>query len=94
MFSLKAQIDRLKEDTERFANLQKSKSVTAFSRIQFYTLELLKGDGAYEEKFQNGQSIYLDFGKNLFYLDSRNRFSASSMVLLKNCVRFAYFLHH
>lgn len=90
-FSLKAQVDRLKEETERLANLQRKKSTTAFSRIQFYALELLKGDGAYEEKFQNGQSIYIDFGKNSFFLDGRNRFSASSMVLLKNCVRFAIF---
>ena len=51
----------------------------------------MKGDGAYEEKFQNGQSVQIDFGKNSFYLDGRNRFSASSMVLLKNCVRFAIF---
>lgn len=90
-FALKAQVDRLKEETERLANLQRKKSTTAFSRIQFYALELLKGDGAYEEKFQNGQSIYIDFGKNSFFLDGRNRFSASSMVLLKNCVRFAIF---
>ncbi len=90
-YSLKAQIDRLKGETERLANLQRKKSSTAFSRIQYYALELLKGDGAYEEKFQNGQSVQIDFGKNSFYLDGRNRFSASSMVLLKNCVRFAIF---
>lgn len=90
-YSLKTQIDRLKEETGRLANLQRKKSSTAFSRIQYYALELLKGDGTYEEKFQNGKSVQIDFGKNSFYLDSRNRFSASSMVLLKNCVRFAIF---
>ena len=90
-YSLKAQIDRLKEETERLANLQRKNSSTAYSRIQHYALELLKGDGTYEEKFQNGHSVQIDFGKNSFYLDGRNRFSASSMVLLKNCVRFAIF---
>lgn len=90
-YSLKAQIDRLKEETERLANLQRKNSSTAYSRIQHYALELLKGDGTYEEKFQNGHSVQINFGKNSFYLDGRNRFSASSMVLLKNCVRFAIF---
>jgi hypothetical protein len=88
---LKTEIDKLKEDIKHLADLQHKKSYTAFSRIQYYALELLKGDGAYEEKFQNGQCIKIDFTRNSFYLDGRNRFSASSMVLLKNCVRFAIF---
>lgn len=88
---LSTDVDTLSEDIGRLLNLQRKKTTTAYSRIQYYAIELLKGDGSYEDKFQNGESITLSFEKNIFYLDNRNRFSASSMVLLKNCVRFAIF---
>jgi hypothetical protein len=90
-FALRNAIERLTSTIERMQEIQRRNVSAAYSRIQHYTLELLKGDGAYEEKFKNGQSVTVDFGRNTFYLDGRNRFSASSMVLLKNCVRFAIF---
>lgn len=90
-FALKNQIEQLNSDITRLKDLQRSKTTTAYNRIKHYALELLSGDGKYEEKFQNGQAVSIDFSKNSYYLDGRNRFSASSMVLLKNCVRFAIF---
>ncbi|MBF0760193.1 AAA family ATPase [Dysgonomonas mossii] len=90
-FLLIASIEKLTDEIERLKKLQRSKATNAYSRIQYYALELLKGDGQYEDKFQNGDSISISFHQNLFYLNDRNRFSASSMVLLKNCVRFAIF---
>lgn len=83
--------NRLKIEIERLEKLQGLKTVSSYSKIKEYALELLKGDGIYEEKFQNGSNVTIDFAKNAFYLDGRNRFSASSLVLLKNCVRFAIF---
>jgi hypothetical protein len=90
-YALRNSIERLTSTIERMQEIQRRNVSAAYSRIQYYTLELLKGDGAYEEKFRNGQSVVVDFARNTFYLDGRNRFSASSMVLLKNCVRFAIF---
>jgi hypothetical protein len=90
-FALKSAIDRLTDAIDRQLELQRKKATTAYSTIQKYALKLLKGDGAYEEKFQDGRKVTINFGKNTFYLDDRNRFSASSLVLLKNCVRFAIF---
>lgn len=91
MFALKSAIDRLAEEVETESRLQKSKTRNAYLKIQEYTLELLKGDGVYEEYFVNSTSLNIDFAKNAFYLNDRNQFSASSMVILKNSVRFAIF---
>lgn len=91
LFALENAKNRLTHEIERFADLQRKRATTAYSTIQKYALELLQGDGKYEEKFYNGRKIGIDFSKNSFYLDDRNRFSASSLVLLKNCVRFAIF---
>ncbi|MBC6112775.1 AAA family ATPase [Pedobacter fastidiosus] len=89
--SLVSQISTLDDTTTRLQSEQKSKSQVAFRVIEKYTLELLKGDGTYERNFANGYNVLIDFYRNSFFLDGRNRFSASSMVLLKNCVRFAIF---
>lgn len=89
--ALESAKSRLSDKIERDATIQRRNATTAYSSIQKYALKLLKGDGIYEEKFQNGRKVTVHFGKNTFYLDDRNRFSASSLVLLKNCVRFAIF---
>lgn len=91
LFTLQSAKVRLSDAIDRQTELQRRNATTAYSTIQKYALKLLKGDGAYEEKFQDGRKITINFGKNAFYLDDRNRFSASSLVLLKNCVRFAIF---
>jgi len=89
--ALKSRIGILESETNLLAGNQERKTQTVFASIQKYTLELLKGDGEYESTFVDGKNVSLSFSKNSFYLDGRNRFSASSMVLLKNCVRFAIF---
>jgi hypothetical protein len=91
MFALKNAVERLSHEVNRLQESQKVKATSAYSRIQVYALQLLKGDGEYEDKFIDGRQVTIDFWRNSFYLDNRNRFSASSMVLLKNCVRFAIF---
>ena len=89
--SLDVQIKKLGEAIKQREDCQQKNSLNAFTMIQHYALKLLNGDGAYEDKFQNGHSIQLDFRKDSFSIDERSNFSASSMVLLKNSVRFAIF---
>lgn len=89
--ALLIQISNLTDQTTLLEEQQKSKAQVAFEKIQSYTIELLKGDGHYETYFENAKKLEVSFTKNSFFLDGRNRFSASSMVLLKNCVRFAIF---
>jgi len=60
----------------------------AEQKVSGYAVQLLKSDLRREEWFNVAQSVTLDFGKNTFAVDGRNRFSASSMVYLKNSVHF------
>lgn len=68
---------------------QRRKMETAMRTIEKYTLRLLKLDGEIEPAFASGQRVSIDFTKNSFELDGRHYFSASSMVLFKNAVRYA-----
>ena len=88
---LKNQINTLESEIEKSHALQRIKASKAYSLINKYALELIKADGKYEEKFKSSTKVTINFRENTFYLDNRNRFSASSMVVLKNCVRFAIF---
>ena len=88
---LQARIEILNSEIEKFSKLQRINASKAYTKINEYALELIKADGKYEEKFINGRKVTVNFRDNTFYLDGRNRFSASSMVILKNSVRFAIF---
>ncbi|WP_299249480.1 AAA family ATPase [uncultured Aquimarina sp.] len=88
---LKNQISTLESEIEKSHTLQRIKASKAYTLINKYALELIKADGKYEEKFKSGSKVKVNFRENSFYLDNRNRFSASSMVVLKNSVRFAIF---
>lgn len=50
-----------------------------------------KQNGFYEEAFVNASNVYIDFANNSFSLDDRSNFSASSLVILKNSIRFGIF---
>lgn len=81
---LKTKIEGLEQDLRR-------KEQEARTTIQRIALDLLHNEGGYEDFFENSSSLKLDFNKNAYYLNNRNHFSASSMVYLKNAVRFAIF---
>lgn len=81
---LKVKIDQLEQDL-------KTREQEARRSIQEIALELLHKEGGYEEFFENSSYVKLDFVKNSYYLNNRNHFSASSMVYLKNAIRFAIF---
>jgi hypothetical protein len=95
---LKASVDRLEREVKDLDEIvrnkeeaQRKKMSVALESIQYYSLILLKGDGNYEAGFANASRIGIDFAKNLYYVDERNNFSASSLVILKNSIRFGIF---
>lgn len=88
---LKAQQERLKSQIDDLNFDQRKKSIDAYQKINYYALKLIHSDGDYEKTFKNGKKTSISFRGNKYYLDKRNRFSASSMVVLKNCIRFAIF---
>lgn len=75
---------------------QAKKSYQAIKKIREYTFEILKSDkksnGEYWEKsFGSPNKLTLDFRKNKYSLNSREYFSASSLIILKNAIRYGIF---
>lgn len=81
---LKTKIDQLEQDL-------KTREKDARRAIQEFALDLLHNEGGYESFFEGSSYVKLDFVKNSYYLNNRNHFSASSMVYLKNAIRYAIF---
>ena len=48
-------------------------------------------DLSYQDEFKAAENVEIDFGNDSFRLDGQNSFSASSLVYLKNAIRFAIF---
>lgn len=69
-------------------NRQAARLREAEDRVSGYAVQFLKRDLPREPWFGVAQNVALDFAKNTFAVDGRNRFSASSMVYLKNSVHF------
>ncbi|MDN3619846.1 hypothetical protein QWY81_10310 [Polaribacter undariae] len=88
---LKGKIEELNNKIQTYSKQQKISASKAYAKINEYAIEIIRADGNYEEKFKNGFNASIDFRNNSFSLDGRNRFSASSMVVLKNAMRFAIF---
>lgn len=88
---LKSQETHIKIEIQQLDQDQNKKAIKAYTTINYYALKLIRADGHYEDKFETGKKTSISFRDNKYYLDNRNRFSASSMVVLKNCIRFAIF---
>ncbi|MEM9363392.1 MAG: AAA family ATPase [Bacteroidota bacterium] len=89
--SLAGEVSLLDTQIKELEHDQKNKEREARNSIESITLNLLHADGGYEKFFANSTDLSLDFYKNSFYLNKRNHFSASSMVYLKNAVRYSIF---
>ena len=50
------------------------------------------GDGGYEASFEAPEEVSFDFAKNKMFVNGRSKFSASSMVIMKNSIRAAIFV--
>ncbi len=89
--ALQASVLSLGISIEGRKRAQLEKRFLADQTVERNVLFLLKNDLPREEMFQSGTKVTVDFGKNTFWLDGRNQFSASSVVYLKNSVHFAIF---
>ena len=63
----------------------------AFDKIVTIAGDLLRSDLPREENFMNPEKIVIDYEKNIFTVNDRNQFSASSIVYLKNSLHYAIF---
>jgi hypothetical protein len=73
--------------------LQENRYLTVYGSIESKTKELLMLDGGYETAFSEPEDVVFDFAKDKMYVNGRSKFSASSMVVMKNSIRFSIFSH-
>jgi hypothetical protein len=71
--------------------VQKKKFNEAESELYRITKEILREDLDRQEEFKNPESIDVDFYGDVFKLNEKFNFSASSNVVLKNAIRFSLF---
>lgn len=86
-------ISSLQSRLDDISTLQESRYIDVYSSIESKAKELLKLDGGYEESFIDPEEVTFDFAKDKMYVNGRSKFSASSMVVMKNSIRFAIFAH-
>lgn len=86
-------ISSLQTRLDEISALQENRYVDVYSSIELKAKELLRLDGGYEESFIDPEEVTFDFAKDKMYVNGRSKFSASSMVVMKNSVRFSIFAH-
>lgn len=64
-----------------------------YSRIEEIAKYILHMDGGYEDAFEKVEDVVFDFDRDKMLVNGRSKFSASSMVVMKNAIRIAIFLH-
>lgn len=84
-------ISKISAKLERISTLQETRHTTVFNAIESKAKSLLKLDGGYETEFDNAEDVVFDFARDKMYVNGRSKFSASSMVVMKNSIRFAMF---
>ena len=78
---------------DEVSTLQENRYISVYGSIESKAKELLILDGGYEETFKEPEEVSFDFAKDKMYVNGRSKFSASSMVVMKNSIRFSIFSH-
>lgn len=86
-------ITNLQTRLDEISTLQENRYVAVYGSIEAKAKELLKLDGGYEDAFIDPEEVTFDFAKDKMYVNGRSKFSASSMVVMKNSIRFSIFSH-
>ncbi len=86
-------ITRLGDILESLEATTKNRLEAVYSRIEEIAKEILHKDGGYETEFKRVENVTFDFGWDKMMVNGRSKFSASSMVVMKNSIRIAIFLH-
>ncbi|EDT6764415.1 AAA family ATPase [Salmonella enterica subsp. enterica] len=90
---IQKKILEIKDRLKIIDDLQATRQVEVYSNIEDITKRLLISDGGNESAFDNPGDVFIDFARDRMYLDGMSKFSASSMVIFKNSIRLAIFLH-
>lgn len=91
--NINAKILRLQDKLEQISLRQANRYNEVYGSIETKSSKILAQDGGYEPTFDEVVEVNFDFAKDRMYVNGRSKFSASSMVVMKNSIRFAMFLH-
>ncbi len=86
-------INAIEERLDQIKEQNKSRYENVFESIEKHTADLLVADGGNESNFDNPSEVLIDFSKDRMAINGRSKFSASSMVVMKNSIRLSIFLH-
>jgi len=86
-------INRLREQIELIEAESQNRVTEVYSNIERIAIDILHMDGGYEDDFENVEEVGFDFARDKMSVNGRSKFSASSMVIMKNAIRLAIFLH-
>jgi hypothetical protein len=86
-------ISRIQDKLEQVNARQADRYNEVYSSIEAKAAQLLAQDGGYEPSFDAVEEVSFDFAKDKMFVNGRSKFSASSMVVMKNSIRLAIFLH-
>jgi hypothetical protein len=88
---LNIEIDKLKLQIDDKENLQKQRFYAAQTDISRIAKYILSKDLDRQNEFKNANHVNVDYTDDVFDVDGKFNFSASSNTYLKNAVRFAIF---
>jgi DNA repair exonuclease SbcCD ATPase subunit len=86
-------ITKLEEELAVLEALTKDRHDFVYSNIESIAKDILQMDGGYEKAFGSVEDILFDFSRDKMSVNGRAKFSASSMVVMKNAIRIAIYLH-
>lgn len=86
-------IESLERQIEGYEANREERKEKVYNSIEAIAKEFLIGDGGYEESFKRPEVVSFDFGKDKMFVNGRSKFSASSMVVMKNAIRSAIFFN-
>ncbi|SDZ04864.1 hypothetical protein [Nitrosomonas sp. Nm33] len=85
-------IQRLQDKLDQVNARQADRYYEVYGSIETRASQLLAQDGSYEPTFDEVEEVNFDFAKDRMFVNGRSKFSASSMVIMKNSIRLAIFL--
>lgn len=91
--SANVQISSLREKLGMLEEASKNRYQKVYADIEDIAQEFIRADGGYENVFENPEEVSFDFARDKMAVNGRSKFSASSMVIMKNSIRVAIFIH-
>jgi len=86
-------IQSLQDKLDQINASQADRYNKVYYSIESKASQLLAKDGSYESTFDAVEEVSFDFAKDKMFVNGRSKFSASSMVIMKNSIRLAIFLY-